>query len=255
MELMQRISVYYSGFSKSERKTCDLILKTPSIIVENSIAEAAKIYNVSASSIVRMTKKLGYTGYSEFRYVLQASINSKHETENKSLVNKVLSIYNNAINNFETYFDEELIKKFVKDLNQSRFFTIGIGNSSLPAKQLTYMFYTQKKWGECIDDAVKINYLAENLQENDMIIIFSVSANFETYKKFLEECKLKKIKTTLITQNSDSPLNKYTDYVFVLPTITYPLHNDITPHYLENRSLFFVFIDIIITYYINMFDY
>ena len=66
MNPMQKISIYYAGLTKAEKSTCDLILDHPEIVIENPIAEAARLYNVSPSSILRLSKKLEYKGYSEF---------------------------------------------------------------------------------------------------------------------------------------------------------------------------------------------
>lgn len=71
MNPIERISVYYDQFSIAERKTCNLIIEDPQTVIDNPIAEAAKIYDVSTSSLLRVAKRMEYKGYSEFRYALK----------------------------------------------------------------------------------------------------------------------------------------------------------------------------------------
>ena len=82
MNPIERISVYYDQFSTAERKTCNLIIEDPQTVIDNPIAEAAKIYDVSTSSLLRVAKRMEYKGYSEFRYALKDWIKEDKNTHN-----------------------------------------------------------------------------------------------------------------------------------------------------------------------------
>lgn len=252
MNTMQRISIHYVQLSNSERKVCDLILENPEVIINNPIAEAAKIYNVSPSSILRMSKKVGYKGYSEFRYALEASVIQNKENKDSSRISRIMESYQNVLQDLKTAFDEQEIIKFVEDLKTKKFYTIGIGNSSLPAKQLVYVLYPLGKWGECVDDSVRINYLSEDLNKDDFVIFFSVSGSIENYEKICQKCKNVGATTALITMNQESYIASLTDYCFVLPSLPISfMDKDKQPRYLDNRSLFFIFIEVVLSYYLG----
>lgn len=251
MQPMQKISIYYAQLSHAEKTVCDLVLKNPQVIVENPIAEAAKIYQVSPSSILRMTKKIGYKGYSEFRYALENAVNQSQLDQHRSRVSHIIEMYKSILQELEKAIDERKIQQFVEELKTKKFYTVGIGNSSLPAKQMVYVLYPFENWGECIDDSLRIDFLVENLKSDHLVIFFSVTGSLETYKKMYKKCRNQGVKTALITMNSDEKLYKMVDYCFVLPSLPIAfIDSSQNSRYLDNRSLFFIFIEIVMSYYL-----
>lgn len=63
-------------FSKLDLSIVDYILENPKEVTDLTIEELAKVTYTSPSSIVRLCKKLGVKGYSDFRIKLASEINS-----------------------------------------------------------------------------------------------------------------------------------------------------------------------------------
>ena len=141
------------------------------------------------------------------------------------------------------------LKNFAYELLDKRIFTVGIGNSSLPAKQMIYSLYACNQWGECIDDNVKIRYLIENLSVDDIVVVFSVSGSLENFKGLYSVCKENKIKTALITMNDSESLNDLVDFLFVLPSLPLYRLDSHNMNYLDNRNLFNIFIETVMVLY------
>ncbi len=57
----------YSRFSPAETRIADFILSNPTKTCEMSVHELAKKVSVSPSTIVRLSKALGYSGFSQFK--------------------------------------------------------------------------------------------------------------------------------------------------------------------------------------------
>ena len=74
MNPMQKISIYYAGLTKAEKSTCDLILDHPEIVIENPIAEAARLYNVSPSSIPVSYTHLVQLSEDDIKYLEEAYV-------------------------------------------------------------------------------------------------------------------------------------------------------------------------------------
>lgn len=254
MNPMQKISIHYTNLTKSEIITCNLILENPGVVVNNPIAEAAKLYNVSPSSILRFSKKIGYKGYSEFRYALESYQQQEKQSGDQNLLyGKVLQVYQTSLNEMNTCIDEEKIMNFVKLLMNKRTISVGVGNSSLPAQQLIYSLYMHNVIGECIDDTIRLSFLNKAVNEDDVIVIFSVSGNVDIYQKEVQNWKKDHVPIVLITTNPESLLINDVNMTFVLPSLPITiLSKEIQPKYLDNRSIFFIFIDIIMTYYTTM---
>lgn len=254
MDPTQKISVYFNALSKAEKATCELIIEKPEVVINNPIAEAAEIYQVSPSSILRLSKKLKYKGYSEFRYALEAHYknNSSKEQQTHLLYNQVVSAYQSSFNELQNNFDEKKIIELVHILKTKNIKTIGIGNSSLPAKQLVYSLYMEDKWFECIDEAVRISFLRKTLGHNDAVIFFTVSGEHDLYLSEMKKWRSLGTKIVVITTNPESKIEKYSDLTIVLPAFPLTLYQT-SKHiqYLENRSVFYVFIDILLSYYVT----
>ena len=79
MNFKEKISIYYTSLTPTEKKICTKILDNPEIIIEHSIIEAGNLCQTSKSAMLRFAKKLQYRGYSEFKYAIE---------EYKNLLNK-----------------------------------------------------------------------------------------------------------------------------------------------------------------------
>lgn len=251
MDPMQKISVHYANLTKAEKITCNVIMENPEVVIENPIAEAAKLYNVSPSSILRLSKKIGYKGYSEFRYALESYQQQEKQSGDQNLLyGRILQTYQTSLNEMNHCIDEEKMIRFVKLLMTKRTISVGVGNSSLPAQQLIYSLYMHNVIGKCIDDNVRLSFLDKAVNETDIIVIFSVSGNVDIYQKEVRNWKKDHVPIVLITTNPESLLIKDVDMTFILPSLPITiLSKEIQPRYLENRSIFFIFIDIIMAYY------
>lgn len=251
MDPMQKISIHYANLTRTEKSTCDLITENPDIVIDNPIAEAAIIYDVSPSSILRLSKKLGYKGYSEFRYALESYKNHKANTlHENALYGRVLDTYKTSLSEMNNCIDEEKMLQLVTLLKTKNVITVGVGNSSLPAQQFIYSFYMYNRIGKCINDTVQLGFLDQAITKDYVVIIFSVSGNNAIYRDEVKKWKAVGVTIVLITTNPESTLIQKADLTFILPSLPIAiLTHKKQPKYLENRSIFFIFIDIIMAYY------
>ena len=70
MDFKKTVAIHYTEFTPSERKICARILEDPQI-VNNSIVVLGDLCETSKSAILRFYQKLGYRGYSEFKYSVE----------------------------------------------------------------------------------------------------------------------------------------------------------------------------------------
>ncbi len=73
MNLKERISIYYTSLTTTEKRIYTQIMDNPHIIIDHSIIEAGELCHTSKSAMLRFAKKLGYRGYSEFKYAIEES--------------------------------------------------------------------------------------------------------------------------------------------------------------------------------------
>ncbi|CAJ1183198.1 RpiR family regulatory protein [Companilactobacillus paralimentarius DSM 13238 = JCM 10415] len=251
MNLEERIGIYYTSLTKSEKNVYQAVLANPKGIINKSIQEAAKTYNVSSASIQRFVKKVGYRGYTEFRLAVE-DITSSSKSDKSSDKTNLWKIMNAYISTFQTLKDvkmDKILFQLVKDIKDySIVKALGIGNTALSAEQLVYSMYSEDKFIEAVQDKIKIDYLESSMDSNYLLIIFSVTGSTETYKKIMTTAKKKGIKTYLITMNQESSLLKLTKNKIILPS-TNIQNNDNTLYRVDNRTILYSFAEVISYYY------
>ena len=73
-DLLRSVSDSYPEFSSSQKKVGDLFFKEPIFLAFSSALEVGRRVNVSESTVIRWTQKLGYKGYAEFQHVVQRKL-------------------------------------------------------------------------------------------------------------------------------------------------------------------------------------
>lgn len=250
MNPFDRISINFNRLSKAKKKTCTSILNNADVIIHNSIIDAAKIYDVSPSSIQRVAKKLGYKGFSEFKYSIeQYNAQASQSQEQEKLSSQLFDVYSSTLLDWKNTIEEDKIIQLAHLIKEKNVKTIGIGNSGLAASHLVYSLYMYDKWAECIDNATKIDYLEYSIGENDLYIIFSMSGTLIN-KNRIKTWKKKNATIVLITANDNALIKNYVDLNIVIPTLPVFIHK-MSNNILDNRTNFYVLIDILLLYYLS----
>lgn len=254
MNFKEKISIYYTNLTPTEKRICTLIMENPAIIIEHNIIEAGELCQTSKSAMLRFAKKLEYRGYSEFKYAVEEyySKDEDHhkDTQNSTMLSQISHNFSLTINKIgESTYDEQL-KELSQMLDQYPYVkAIGIGNSSFCASQLVYSLYSYNKFFEAITDDVQFSYLKNCLTKDYLLILFSVSAGSTTYLDLLKTAKRKGSYVVLITMNNDTPLKSYANMIFYLPSNISPIDHSNVLKQFDNRITLHFFAEVISYYY------
>lgn len=90
MNLKERISIYYTSLTTTEKRIYTQIMDNPHIIIDHSIIEAGELCHTSKSAMLRFAKKLGYRGYSEFKYAIEESTKKDYQQIPASVDNQTV---------------------------------------------------------------------------------------------------------------------------------------------------------------------
>lgn len=254
MNFKEKISIYYTNLTPTEKRICTLIIEDPSIIIEHSIIEAGELCQTSKSAMLRFAKKLEYRGYSEFKYAVEEyyskddSINNAQHTE--TMLSQISHNFSLTINQIgHSRYDEQL-KELSQMLDEYPYVkAVGIGNSSFCASQLVYSLYSYNKFFEAITDDVQFSYLENCLNKDYLLIIFSVTGGSKTYADLLKVAKRKGSYVVLITMNNDTPLKNYANMVYYLPSNVSPIDHSNVLKQFDNRITLHFFAEVISYYY------
>ncbi|CNE86364.1 MurR/RpiR family transcriptional regulator [Yersinia mollaretii] len=248
---INEISISYYKLTKTERILAKKIIQKPIVIVNNSIASAAESYGVSVASIQRLAKKIGYSGYSEFRFSLANELkNTQSNSSNDS--NPMSQIVNGYQQHIELlrqekyYASARQIKELI--LGANNLYIVGLGGSFYVAGYLEHMLFYGTRAAHVINEQERFDYLDGIVTQGDVVLIFSVSGAESILKQYEDDSfKSKGVKLVLITMNEDTIVSSVIDYLVVLPRVPLVIKEaQKSEIFIDNNSVYMMFIHIIL---------
>lgn len=225
--------------SKSDQKIYEVVLQQPTHIQLLTIQKIATDSKTSIASVQRYCKKLGYDGFKEFKFQLKNFLlQQDYSGNNKSTF---LKEYIKAVSDFKN-IDKTELENLANDLLKARqSFLMGIYYSSIPAKQLAMGLHDLNKSSFYTDNYVTASHWSGLMENSDAFVLFSVSGDETSIKKYLSETLHRLKKTYLITFNPDTPLRKQFKHCIVLPGKAFVYNSSI-----DTQSLVSLFVEMII---------
>lgn len=221
MPAKMKIRSAYSSLPTAERKVADFILANPeqaSHMVINEIAAAAE---VSVPSVTRLAKRMGYSGFMDFRVALASgtsSINSiksdpvKPEDSDEVVVKKMTLSTMRALEDTLKALDCEKLSELAKKcIAAKQIYVFGTATGIFLAndlvQQLTYMGYNAR----AVSDAGTMEVLASRFTSEDVFIGISRSGRTKLLLDSVKAAKNGGCYTGFITNYINSPAAAYSD--------------------------------------------
>lgn len=215
------------GFSLVERKIADFILEHSQEMIALSIRELAKRTYSSPTSILRLCKKLGTSGYQEFRIAFNTEINSEfynadidedipfyHEDSLNSIAGNIAAINIRGIQDTLAMIDFERMKEIVKKITESICIDIyGDGSSLLSASEFRLKMLRLGKAVHMEENFSNQCYQAANADPRHTAILISHSGESLNVTKIIKILKKRGVICIAVTSDTGSTIAKQADYV------------------------------------------
>lgn len=242
MNPYELINAHADEFTKSDEIIREAILNKPEIIIKYNIMEIADMVNVSKSAILRFCKKLGYSGFSDFKYDMSRFVHSGGNTphEHDSTIDEVLTILEHSIHNIRQSISPETLHQLAIDICEARNIRLfGIMSSGVAATQLMYRLFNLGIASQVVSDYFILKEVNNCASKEDLHIWFSASGNSIDMKHV--DIASTNAKSVLVTQNHRSHFDEIMDLVFTLPSFD----KNSLDFYLEPQYLNMAFIEIL----------
>lgn len=173
MRLEELINEHYDNLNDNDMHVLKYILNNRETCYNMGINELADACHASRSSILRMTQKLNFTGYSEFRVLLKWENQSKDFDDN----------HNSTFQNDITTTLKNLEAKDFEPVNEllysaRRIFIYGTGTAQLKcAEEAQRLFAIIHRFITIIHDKVEFDMILPGIQDDDAVIIMSLSGD------------------------------------------------------------------------------
>jgi len=220
-----RIQEYKANANGADKKIIDFLLEKPEEAANLTIHELAEKTYSSASTIVRLCKKLGFKGYKDFQKSLvyelalrkevldEKSQEINREDSLESIIEKVT--YKNVVSleNTMKLIDLQILEECVDLLDKSNTIHLfGMGSSLLVAKDAYLKFLRINKPCLISDDWHAQLLQARNITNNDVAIAISYSGMTEEVLRCVQTAKENNAPIIAITRFEENPLSEIADY-------------------------------------------
>ena len=219
--LLLRMETMRDSLGQAERKVVEYILENPEKVIYLSVAGLAEQSGVSDATVVRACRKLGLSGYQDFKVTLAQDIvtpmqNIHEEISDEDpaevIVDKVFQGTMQALTMTHDALDVNAIVKAADAIeNARRVVILGMGSSHSVAIDLQHKLMRLGIDAVAYMDSHMQTISTSLLTEND--VVFSISHSGSS-KDVVDNTKLAKANgatTISMTSIGSSPLSKITD--------------------------------------------
>lgn len=217
MTLEELVNSHYEQLNENDLYIWQYIYHHNRECQKMSIQELARTCNVSHTSIIRFTKKLGLDGYSEFKVYLKWSLNTQLDFDSQ-IMHKVINELKDTLDIMENR-DLDRVLKMIDE--SRRIYVYSTGEVQFHAAQeFNREFAYRHKIMHVIEGRTELDTVLNNATKDDLFILISLSGDNETIvmlSKALEKMHIQTIgigidNGNLLSQRVDEYIGFKTSY-------------------------------------------
>jgi len=252
MSCILKINNIYDNMTDVDKKIANYINENKELITKLSVSELAQNANVSSASIVRFSRKLGYSGFGELKIEIakDLTLNSKDysyivkdsDVGINNIVNNITSKTIETITNTTKLNKLDIIEKSIEEIiNAKNIYVFGVGGSALVALDLQQKLLRINKPTITFLDSHTQLMVSSNLDKEDVAIAISYSGKSKEVIKAIKNAKNNGAKCISITKYGENDLTNMCDINLFVPNI----ENKLREGAISSRIAMLTLIDII----------
>lgn len=223
--VLVRLQEYNVQANGAEKNLIHYLLENPEEAARLSVHTLAGRTYTSASTIIRLCKKLGFSGYKELITSLnyENALRSEHRKDIsmeigkddslKDIVDKVTYRSIQALEDTRKLVDVDELRQCVEILEHAGTIGLfGIGSSLLAARDMYLKFLRLSKSCICNDDLHSQIVCARNMCSEDAAVIFSYSGLTQEMVTCARILKEKNVPVIAVTRFGENKLTELADY-------------------------------------------
>lgn len=207
--------------TNTEKRIADYILENLAEIPAINVAELAKNTYTSHSSVIRLSQKMGYEGFRDFRVAVSEIAHSDMYRSNpvdanfpflpqdstKEIAKKIADLTINTVQRTYAQLDEQTLDEAVDLLaNAERIFLFAQGDSQIRARSFQNKLVKINKFLIIADEYADEDWNAASLTSRDCAIFITYRARVPQYERMLKHFLNENVPSILMTGNNQSNL-------------------------------------------------
>ena len=204
-------SVYEKEFklNDTDDSIIQYIREHKHIIHKISIQKIANELFISPNAVMRLARKLGYSGFSELKYSLQSETEVHQE---KTVTSQVFEKLPSNIARTLDINDGNDIKGLVQQMDiAQKILFVGVGDSVYFCELFGRYLRCLEKHVEYSTQIHDCEYMAKQYSEKDMIVIISASGNTRRLVNLAKSARERKAKLVCMTHYGKNNLSEICD--------------------------------------------
>lgn len=217
--------------TQSQKNLSDMDLEILAYVVKHqkqvqnaNIIDLSKAVHVSKSSVLRMTKKLGFSGYTEFKYFLKQSDNDDKIAQTTDLI----ELQEKDIESTYQYLKVTNFTPICQKIGEAEaIFFFGTGYA--PQRQLQEFCKSLSLVGKrvvFVPTKAELDYVMLTMTNKDLFLIASLSGETENLRENFAWLKAQKVPICAITAFSANYMSTMAEYAY---------HYYLTPFYVATH--------------------
>ena len=247
MNPLQQLKEQMPTLTQAEQKAAQYILDQPNTMLIISLTELAKASGASNSAIIRLAQKLGYDGFSEFKFSVRRSLLSgdgESETEGGDTLQKLVDTYVRFLNQLPAALDRQELAAIARAMRKAKHLCLwGVNRTALLAHQLNLRLARLGILSNFTDDTIVMIDQASFLGPDDVCVLFSLQGRgLVNIPKLVPNLRAGGATVVVVTMNPKLPALKYANHSVVLPCIS---RSD-SHNFYEDQIIGYMFIELLL---------
>lgn len=233
--LIHKISAYLPDMTSLELSIADYFISQNLSEEDLKTSQITQTLHISQATLTRFAQKCGFKGYREFVFeYLNSQTSDKQDFAvfHRDLTKRVMQDYHELIQQSHDLVDEEQLQEIAEMFEKAeRVYFYGKGSSALVAQELKLRLIRLGLTCDAMTTTESMLWNANSLNENCLVIGFSLSGKTTSVLSGLEKAHEKGAKTVLMTTAlfDDKPL--FTDIIRVASRHQLNYGNRISPQF------------------------
>jgi len=221
----------YSSFTKTEQRIADFILNNSEETLKQTATQLAISSGTSPAAIIRFSRKLGYSGFTDMKLGLAKFFQSDNQLFEKDMIikekdsyencaSKLLAQINDVCKSTAGSIDFASLTKVIQIIdNADTIFLFGVGSSATVAMDFQQKLIRLNKKAFFLEDS-QIGLLSTiTISKRDVAICFSFSGVTKIIEATAQSARERGAFLISIVGNSNSPIAKTSDIFLLTPAI------------------------------------
>lgn len=231
MSLLKKLQAK-QNFTDTEERIADYILANLDDVPDMVIQQLAENTFTSHSAIIRLSQKLGFSGYRSFKVALIHDIQSnKHAPTivdpnfpflpmdgSMDIAKKMADLTIETVRKTLVKLEKDKLNKAADLLEKAdKIFLFATGDSQIRARSYQNKFIKINKHLIIGDEYGESAWNALSMGKNDCALFISYGGNSPTHKKIIKYLNSMKVPCILLTANTEQETSKLCDLVIEVP--------------------------------------